>query len=274
LRGTQNMTRLAKYSADLYVKLEEETGVATGMRQVGSISLGLTADRRGGTLAAGHARPRLRRGRGKITAAEVKAMYPHVKVGDVTCAVHLPGDGQCDPANIAMALAKGARMRGCADHRGGEGHRRHHCDGKRVTGVDWENGRRDRHIAADIVINCGGMWGRDLAAQSGVTLPLHACEHFYLVTEPIEGLGHLPVLRVPDECAYYKSDAGKMMLGAFEPRAKPWGMAGIPRISVRRAARGFRTFRADPRHGHAPHADVRDGGHSHLLQRARKLHAR
>jgi glycine/D-amino acid oxidase-like deaminating enzyme len=83
-------------------------------------------------------------------------------------------------------------------------------------------------IAADIVINCGGMWGRDLAARSGVTLPLHACEHFYLVTEPIEGLGHLPVLRVPDECAYYKSDAGKMMLGAFEPRAKPWGMAGIP----------------------------------------------
>ena len=71
------------------------------------------------------------------------------------------------------------------------------------------------------------MWGRDLAAQNGVTLPLHACEHFYLVTEPIEGLGHLPVLRVPDECAYYKSDAGKMMLGAFEPKAKPWGMDGI-----------------------------------------------
>jgi glycine/D-amino acid oxidase-like deaminating enzyme len=72
------------------------------------------------------------------------------------------------------------------------------------------------------------MWGRDLAAQSGVTLPLHACEHFYLVTEPIEGLPRLPVLRVPDECAYYKEDAGKMMLGAFEPVAKPWGMGGIP----------------------------------------------
>jgi 4-methylaminobutanoate oxidase (formaldehyde-forming) len=71
------------------------------------------------------------------------------------------------------------------------------------------------------------MWGRDLANQNGVTLPLHACEHFYLVTEPIEGLGHLPVLRVPDECAYYKQDAGKMMLGAFEPKAKPWGMGGI-----------------------------------------------
>jgi glycine/D-amino acid oxidase-like deaminating enzyme len=71
------------------------------------------------------------------------------------------------------------------------------------------------------------MWGRDLAAQSGVTLPLHACEHFYIVTEAIEGLPRLPVLRVPDECAYYKEDAGKMLLGAFEPVAKPWGMNGI-----------------------------------------------
>ena len=71
------------------------------------------------------------------------------------------------------------------------------------------------------------MWGRDLAAEAGVTLPLHACEHFYIVTEAIDGLGQLPVLRVPDECAYYKEDAGKLLLGAFEPVAKPWGMAGI-----------------------------------------------
>ena len=71
------------------------------------------------------------------------------------------------------------------------------------------------------------MWGRDLAARNGVTLPLHACEHFYIVTEPIPGLGRLPVLRVPDECAYYKEDAGKLLLGAFEPVAKPWGMDGI-----------------------------------------------
>jgi len=97
-----------------------------------------------------------------------------------------------------------------------------------VTGIDWDDGTVQGHIATEAVVNCGGMWGRDLAATSGVTLPLHACEHFYLVTEPIEGLGRLPVLRVPDECAYYKEDAGKMMLGAFEPVAKPWGMAGIP----------------------------------------------
>ncbi|MDP3524889.1 MAG: FAD-dependent oxidoreductase, partial [Hoeflea sp.] len=98
----------------------------------------------------------------------------------------------------------------------------------KVTGVDWERNGESGSIAADIVINCGGMWGRDLAAQSGVTLPLHACEHFYIVTEAIEGLPRLPVLRVPDECAYYKEDAGKMLLGAFEPVAKPWGMGGIP----------------------------------------------
>ncbi|TIN85606.1 MAG: hypothetical protein E5Y29_06335, partial [Mesorhizobium sp.] len=76
-------------------------------------------------------------------------------------------------------------------------------------------------------VNCAGMWARELGAQNGVTIPLHACEHFYLVTEPIPGLTRLPVLRVPDECAYYKEDAGKMMLGAFEPVAKPWGMDGI-----------------------------------------------
>ncbi|MDO7658694.1 MAG: FAD-dependent oxidoreductase, partial [Paracoccaceae bacterium] len=99
---------------------------------------------------------------------------------------------------------------------------------KRVTGVNYIDGNGvEGHIAADVVVNCGGMWGRDLAAQNNVTLPLHACEHFYLVTEPIEGLSRLPVLRVPDECAYYKEDAGKMMLGAFEPIAKPWGMNGI-----------------------------------------------
>jgi 4-methylaminobutanoate oxidase (formaldehyde-forming) len=162
----------------------------------------------------------------EISAAEVKAMYPHLNVGDVVGAVHLPLDGQCDPANIAMALAKGARMRGARVLEGVKVTGVTKAAG-RVTGVDYVVEGEPGHIAADVVINCGGMWGRDLAEASGVTLPLHACEHFYLVTEPIAGLGHLPVLRVPDECAYYKSDAGKMMIGAFEPKAKPWGMAGI-----------------------------------------------
>ena len=129
--------------------------------------------------------------------------------------------------HIEMALAKGARMNGAQIIEGVKVTAITSADG-RVTGVDWQQGEEAGSIAADMVVNCGGMWGRDLAAASGVTLPLHACEHFYLLTEPVENMGRLPVLRVPDECAYYKEDAGKMMLGAFEPRAKPWGMAGIP----------------------------------------------
>jgi glycine/D-amino acid oxidase-like deaminating enzyme len=112
LRGSQNMTRLAKYSADLYKRLEAETGVATGMRQVGSISLGLTEDRRQELLRQATVARTFGVEVHEITTAEVRAMYPHVEIGDVTCALHLPGDGQCDPANIAMALAKGARMGG------------------------------------------------------------------------------------------------------------------------------------------------------------------
>ena len=226
LRGSQNMTRLAKYSADLYVKLEEETGVATGMRQNGSISVALTEHRHEELLRQATLARAFNVDVSEIGPDEVKAMYPHLNVGDVVGAVHLPLDGQCDPANIAMALAKGARMRGAQVLEGVKVTGVTQADGK-VTGVDWDSGEEQGHIVADLVVNCGGMWGRDLAGKSGVTLPLHACEHFYLITEPIEGLSRLPVLRVPDECAYYKEDAGKMMLGAFEPKAKPWGMDGI-----------------------------------------------
>ena len=226
LRGSANMTRLAKYSAELYVKLEAETGVATGMRQVGSISVALTPARHEELLRQATTARIFGVDVAEISPAEVKAMYPHLNVGDVVGAVHLPLDGQCDPANIAMALAKGARMRGARICEGVKVTAVTKAAG-RVTGVDYLEGGEPGHIACDVVINCGGMWGRDLAEASGVTLPLHACEHFYLITEPIAGLGHLPVLRVPDECAYYKSDAGKMMIGAFEPKAKPWGMGGI-----------------------------------------------
>ncbi|MEO0653779.1 MAG: FAD-dependent oxidoreductase [Pseudomonadota bacterium] len=226
LRPNQNMTRLAKYSAELYVKLEEETGIATGMRQVGSLTVALTDHRRQEILRQASLARAMGVEVAEVSPSDVKEMYPHLNVDDVKAAVHLPGDGQCDPANIAMALAKGARQKGAKLIEGVKV-TAVTDNGTRVTGVEWEAEGTQGHIAADMVVNCGGMWGRDLAAASGVTLPLHACEHFYLITEPIDGLGHLPVLRVPDECAYYKSDAGKMMLGAFEPKAKPWGMNGI-----------------------------------------------
>ena len=164
LRGSHNMTRLAKYSAELYTKLEAETGVATGMRQVGSISLGLTADRREELLRQATVARTFGVEVHEITTAEVRAMYPHVEIGDVTCALHLPGDGQCDPANIAMALAKGARMGGAQILEGVKVTAVTN-DGARVTGVNWDTGSEQGHIAADIVVNCGGMWGRDLAAR-------------------------------------------------------------------------------------------------------------
>ncbi|BCH24307.1 GcvT family protein [Mesorhizobium sp. L-8-3] len=227
LRASQNMTRLAKYSADLYVKLEAETGVATGMRQVGSITVALTEERKHEIYRQASLARAFDVDVREISPAEVKQMYPHLNTSDVVGAVHLPLDGQCDPANIAMALARGARQRGARIVENVKVTKIHAARG-RVTGVSWEKEEERGTIDSDIVVNCAGMWARELAASSGVTVPLHACEHFYLVTEPIPGLSRLPVLRVPDECAYYKEDAGKMMLGAFEPVAKPWGMAGIP----------------------------------------------
>lgn len=228
LRATANMTKLAKYSQELYGSLEEETGVATGFKRVGSITVALTEERmeelsRSAAMA---------RAFGveieEITAEEVGARYSHLNLENVVGGVFLPKDGQGDPANIALALAKGARMRGAVVQ---ERVRVSNIakKGRCVTGVDWvaEDGDQG-HIECDMIVNCAGMWGHEVGRMAGVNVPLHACEHFYIVSEPIEGLSQLPVLRVPDECAYYKEDAGKMMLGAFEPDSKPWAMDGIP----------------------------------------------
>ena len=227
LRSSQNMTRLAKYSADLYRDLEAETGLATGLRQCGSITVALSHERREELLR----QAAMARAFGvdvvELSPAEVLAMYPHLNVDGVVSGVHLPGDGQADPGNIALALAKGARMRGARIIENAAVTEVRTAGG-RVTGVCWESDGESGTITTEHVVNCGGMWGRDLADRNGVTLPLHACEHFYIVTETIPELSQLPVLRVPDECAYFKEDAGKILLGAFEPKAKPWGMNGIP----------------------------------------------
>ncbi len=226
LRGSQNMTRLAKYSADLYVKLEAETGIGTGMRQCGSISVALTSERKEELFRQASLARAFNVDVREISPQEIKEMYPHLNVSDVVAGVHLPLDGQCDPANIAMALAKGARQNGAQVIEGVKVTSVTHRDG-RVTGVTCVQEGETYTIEAEHVVNCAGMWARDLAGTSGVTVPLHACEHFYIVTEPIPGLTRLPVLRVPDEATYYKEDAGKMLVGAFELKAKPWGMEGI-----------------------------------------------
>ncbi len=226
LRASQNMTRLAKYSRDLYVKLEAETGIGTGMKQNGSITVALTEERREEVYRQASLARAFNVDVREITPGEVKEMYPHLNVADVIAAVHLPLDGQCDPANIAMALAKGARQNGATVIEGVKVTAVEKRDG-RVSGVTCVQNGETFTIETENVVNAAGMWGRELANMSGVTVPLHACEHFYIVTEPVVGLKSLPVLRVPDECAYYKEDAGKMLLGAFEPVAKPWGMDGI-----------------------------------------------
>jgi glycine cleavage system aminomethyltransferase T/glycine/D-amino acid oxidase-like deaminating enzyme len=228
LRATANMTRLAKYSQELYGRLEAETGVATGFRRVGSITAALTDERMEeiGRLAA------MARAFGveieEIGNSEIGERYPHLNLSGVVGGVWLPKDGQGDPTGITMALAKGARLRGAlvVENTAVTGMER---AGDRVTAVNWESSDESGALTCEMVVNCAGMWGREVGLMAGVNVPLQACEHFYIVTEAIQGLGELPVLRVPDECTYFKQDAGKMLVGAFEPVAKPWGINGIPR---------------------------------------------
>ena len=224
LRATLNMTKLAMYSTELYNNLESETGIATGYKRNGSLSLALTKERfeelrRGASMA---------RNFGLETEIlsnnEIKKRYPMLFVGDAVGGIFLPSDGQADPSNIALALAKGARLNGVS-----------FFENTKVTNIDIENGKvagvetPQGKIKSEYVVNCAGMWGREVGKMAGVDIPLHANEHFYAVTEPIEGLqSDLPVLRIPDECTYYKEDAGKLLIGAFEPIAKPWGHNGIP----------------------------------------------
>ncbi|MBZ8118491.1 FAD-dependent oxidoreductase [Roseovarius sp. LXJ103] len=229
LRASSSMTKLARYSAELLRKLEEETGVSTGFRQVGSVSAALTDER----LEELHRQAAMARAFGvpveELSPAEVKERYQHINIEGVTGGVWLPTDGQADPTNIALALAKGARAHGARIQERVKVAGIARKD-RRVTGVDWisDDGKSQGHIACDMIVNCAGMWGHEVGRMAGINVPLHACEHFYIVTEAIEGLSQMPVLRVPDECAYYKEDAGKMLLGAFEPHSKPWGMDGIP----------------------------------------------
>lgn len=224
LRATRNLTELAKYTADLFHSLEAETGQATGFKQNGSISVAKTAERfeelkRGASM-------------GKtfglaidvLTPGQIRERWPLLEVGDIVGGVFLPKDGQTNPIDTTLALAKGAKQRGARilEHTPVT---RIVVEGGRAVGVETAEGL----IRADTVVLCGGMWSHHLAAQAGAAVPLHAAEHFYIVTEPIPGLpSNLPVLRVQDECAYYKEDAGKILMGCFEPVAKPWGMAGIP----------------------------------------------
>ena len=223
LRASRNLTELAKYTTGLFEGLEKETGQATGLRQNGSISIALTDGRleelmRGASMAKNFGLEVQ-----VISTGEIRERLPHYNMENVKGGVFLPKDGQVNPIDVTQALAVGAKSRGARVF-----------ENTKVTRVLVENGKAvgvetpDGTIMADKVVIASGMWSRDLGRSIGVNIPLHACEHFYIVSEPIAELPrNMPVVRVPDECTYYKEDAGKLMIGAFEPKAKPWGGGGI-----------------------------------------------
>ena len=158
-----------------------------------------------------------------IATGEIARRVPHYNLAGVVGGVFLPKDGQVNPIDVTQALAAGARERGVKILENTKALRIVVRKG-RAAGVETPAGT----VRADKVVIAGGMWSRDLGRSIGVNIPLHACEHFYIVTEPIAELpGNMPVVRVPDECTYYKEDAGKLLVGAFEPKAKPWGFEGI-----------------------------------------------
>ena len=225
LRAPHNLTRLAQYTAELYAALEKETGQATGFRQNGSLSIASEPERfeelrRGASMASCFGLEAE-----VISPAEAGELHPLIEIDDLVGAVFLPNDGQTNPIDTTQALARGARDHGAKIFEqtrvtGIE------TEGRRVTAVVTTSGR----VACEFVVNCAGMWAKEVGQMCGVNIPLHAAEHFYVVTEPIEGLPHnLPVLREPSACNYFKEDAGKLLVGMFEPVAKPWGMQGIPK---------------------------------------------
>lgn len=223
LRATRNLTELAKYTATLFEGLEKETGQATGFKQNGSISLALSAERMEELLRGASMAKSFGLEVDVIGLDEIKQRIPHYNLDSVTGGVFLPKDGQLNPIDVTQALAAGARSRGAKIFENVKVTRIVTDKGKAV-GVETTEGT----IKADKVVMATGMWSRELGKSVGVSIPLHACEHFYIVSEPIDALPrNMPVVRVADECTYYKEDAGKLMVGAFEPRAKPWGGGGI-----------------------------------------------
>jgi 4-methylaminobutanoate oxidase (formaldehyde-forming) len=223
LRTSINMTKLAKYTSELYRGLEEETGQATGYRQCGSISIATNLERFEELKRSASMAKVFDLEVNVVDVDEIVERYPLINSSDVLGGIHIPSDGYANAVDISQALAKGARKNGAQIFQNTKVTRILH-DGSKVTGVATPVGE----ISATYVVICGGMWSRDLAATVGVNLPLHACEHYYALFESVAGLDpNLPVLRDYDACTYYKYDAGKLLVGAFEPSAKPWGMGGI-----------------------------------------------
>lgn len=215
---------MAKYTRDLYERLGEETGQDTGFKDIGYMQIAsnperLNSLRRRADYCNGYGVPIE-----EISPSEIKKMWPLFDTDDIIAGFYTAQDGTVNPVDTTISLAKGARMGGAQI-----------LEEIKVTGIKKANGRvtgvvTDKgEIQAEYVVNCGGLWGRELGKMAGVNVPLHAAEHYYLITEPIQGMQRdLPVVEDPDLFAYYREEMGGLMLGMFEPVAGPWGMDGIP----------------------------------------------
>lgn len=224
LRQNLEMTNLAKYASELYSTLEEETGVNTGFVKTGAIGVCQTEDRRTEWLRGSAMAKAFGIDMHEISLKEAENMVPGMSSKGLISAFYLPNDGQVDPIGATQALAKGAKMGGATilenckvldiDVKNGE-----------VSGVKTELG----DVACEYVINCAGMWGRNIGKLVNVSIPLHAAEHMHAITLPIDGLKkHFPTVRDFDGVTYFKEESGGLLLGGFEVTAKPWGMKGIP----------------------------------------------
>jgi heterotetrameric sarcosine oxidase gamma subunit len=218
LRSSQAGTRLVQYSAELYERIEAETGLSAGFRRCGGVTVARTSDRltqlkrTAATAEAYQLECEL------ISPRRAGELYPVMAVDDLAGAIWLPGDGRANPTDLTAALARGARDRGVTIR-----------ERTRVTGIQSsENavtGVRTDHgdVEAEVVVNCAGQWAKQVGAMCGVTVPLHSAEHFYVVTEQIDGVHRdLPILRDPDGYTYIKEEVGGLLVGGFEPEAKPW----------------------------------------------------
>lgn len=224
LRATRNMTELAKYTGELFQSLGPETGQETGFKQNGALRLAKTSGRLEELLRGASMGRNFGLEMHAVSPAQIKERWPLLDLDGLVGGMWAPKDGQVNPADVTQAFAKGARKGGARI-----------VENLSVDRILIEHGRvagvstREGEIRAKKVVICGGMWSREFAAKHGVSLPLHAAEHFYVVTETIPDLPrNLPVLFVTDEEAYYKEDAGKLLVGCFEKQAKPWARDGIP----------------------------------------------
>ena len=221
---TEALAWMAKYSRDLFEVLEEETGLSTGFRPVGYLQTASTKERTHKLRREADFMALMGIDREEISGAEVAAMWPLVDAKDVIAGFFTANEGKADPANVAMSLAKGARIAGVQILEGSKVVGISQKDG-RVTGVVTDSGA----IEAEYVVNCAGMWGREVGAMAGVSVPLQAIEHAYLISEPFEGVSpDLPIFEDPDRFAYYREEVGGLMVGLFEPVAAPWSLDKIP----------------------------------------------